>query len=1400
MAIYFDKWYRDFGIRFSSHLSNPPIHNANELEFPKESVVHWGPISETPVYPTSKTNIFQHTPEDVLVESILEYKNPNHTIGKFVNAAVTLQELIRDISTQDDKFMYLKHNQFIRKGPNALYIENYGSLTARYKYRTNPMERYWIYFNAISCMLDNLDALPDRNKFLVLELPNVLPSKMDLNNAAKELKLAFLNKLPSYKHFTVLELWKLFTPMYREESVFSNISMETAKKLTVIFLIDDRYFAINFYNLVSIVKEYELETDFMQYKSELAKKLLYTLFLKLSINPNLQKIVKLKVNMDNIKNEDKTKKELDKEEDEKLFNATLDETLEGSNYGDTSEESKDVDIDEVSESEVVDDGLTKTIESLNNSLDGHNDVGSLEEIFNNTLSYDGVESKIDALKENKVINKKQHDHLKEILDNQKLDTDLWCDKLKLGEILDDTKDNYDVKTNLSNVTPNPVLPNEEDNQVTTQAIQKDYLDNQYKKDVVRTLYSLQNTSTIITNHSVELKESVAGKLEEHTLDLKTLNGGNSTIKVILPVIDKDGSFEYSGSKYRMRTQRTDKIIRKISRDMVSLSTHYGRLFIQKAYHSSNNVGKFLIKTLANHPDVSSLILGEVDTQDLELPQLYNYLSRGIKSFKFKNFDFFLEYPKRFTLYSGLSEEEADKLDKKFIEDGLTIFGTHRGNYLLLDNDNRVFEYKNDEYQELDDFYTLLGIDRSNEPVEFAMIKILGTNIPIGVVLCYYIGFSNLLSLFELNYQVHPVKARVEVKPNQYVIKFQEVKYIIDRDYGKADLILGGIADLDKITRSIDPGVLDSRSLYNIIFSKLEFNLNMLTEIKTIETMFLDPISITILKKLKEPTNVKGLMIKACELLETDNYTNPNDVKGSLFKGYERVPGILYRELVSAIKQHENRSNFSRSKITLNPYIVLNKIQEDSSTVAVDNLNPMASIKQAEDTTFLGIGGRSKIGMSVDTRSIDPTEIGVVSEAVKDNGDVGITSLLSADPKLNSTRGTVGDINIDNGGWNNILSSCSMINPFILHDDGKRMNFSTIMQSHIVPLDKMRVPYILTGYETVIPIKAGDKFVISALDDGVVKSVSKDKVVVKYKTLGEKEHTFHNWTSKEESGTCYTHILVPNVKPGDTVVKDDSLVYDKSFFSPCVFYPKRVLYKQGQMLTVALMENVETYEDSGSISAKAGGLLSTTVTKVISDVISVEDNIGDIMEVGAKVNPSSVLYVVYNKMLDEDSMDADSLQLLKTLNSRAAKAKLNGVITKIEIRYNAEKSEMSPSVSKFVTSVDKSMKATKGYDGKVDESYSVRGKPLRKGFLQIKYYIDASAGMGIGDKAILANQLKFTVGEVFHNKVTAQDNTEVDMFFASRSISARIVCSPNLMGTTGMLLEKLTDKAVEMYFN
>lgn len=68
----------------------------------------------------------------------------------------------------------------------------------------------------------------------------------------------------------------------------------------------------------------------------------------------------------------------------------------------------------------------------------------------------------------------------------------------------------------------------------------------------------------------------------------------------------------------------------------------------------------------------------------------------------------------------------------------------------------------------------------------------------------------------------------------------------------------------------------------------------------------------------------------------------------------------------------------------------------------------------------------------------------------------------------------------------------------------------------------------------------------------------------------------------------------------------------------------------------------------------------------------------------------------------------------------------------------------------------------------------------------------------GTKGVFANQMKSVFGEVLDYEVKTETGEEIDAIFGFRSIAARVVESPVIMGTTITLLKVIAGQAVKIY--
>jgi len=1390
--LYFDKLYRDKGTRRLAHFITPRILDTNTFEFPINSALYWFKVNPIVEYISREYSYLKNT-NKVVVESIFNYSDKANN-GKYTESTTSINNIISDMYKKEKTFKFLKPNMLnVKVTDKVLFVYNYGALTNRYRYISHPMNRIFRYNNSLLTLTEDISK-STRNKFILLDIPNELPTRLDLNKYSVKVLTNQLDNIPTYKHFTIIELWKLLTPELRVNSMFNNIHQEDYNSTNLMFVIDNKCVILNLGILLGIVSEYNLPSDLEKHKASTVRKLLYILIYKL-INENvvnnsdLEQLDSKTINIaDNI-NEDK--------DDTIDVDIIMEQQVVESAIIKSSSED-DIDPDNT---EIVEEDTSSVIEAkivLNETNDNTN-YTSISDIKADSGNFKTVLSKVESLRTNNVISKKEYETISETINSQDKLVSPYDTKDKLIDVLNIDNDNYVIPRDKMTITPNKVVLNPKQNIDVIGTIDKDYITKQYKKDIIRAVYGIQNHNMIVNGYDIKTSNSILGTMEEHSINIKSLSGGTSTVKIMLPKIENDGTFKLSQNTYRLRKFRGDLPIRKINNTEVALSSYYGKIFISKATYKKDDVGYWLrnqiVKLYETDNKLRDLVLTPPTILDVKIPQLYGHISRYIKSFRYDKLFLTFDYENRYKHFKDIDIKILTTIEK----DGNILVGNISNIPVVMDVSSRLFMYEKGKFKELPELLLYLNIDISKMPIEYTNIQIYKTTIPTVILLTYYIGINTLLKVLNIKYSIFESNSRITLLPNQFKLVFKNVTLVIDRDYGYSDLILAGLRSIVDITKSVDLDTFNTRSNFSIIFNKLGLNLLTINEIKLLENMFVDPMTLTVLKTMKEATNFKGLLIRANELLVDDSYVNPNNILEMSIKGYERIAGMLYSELVTSIKEHENKSYFSKSKITMNPYTVINKLNEDSSTVLVDDLNPMAALKQAEDVTYLGHNGRSALSMSRDTRAMHESEIGIISEATKDSSDVGISAYMTAAPMISNTRGILDKFNIEEDGISGVLSTNGLLMPFTINDDIKRANFSSIMASHIVPINNMRVPNVRTGYEAILPVRSDKKFIIVAEDEGVVTKLMDTSIEVNYKNLGIKKYSIKNWTSKEESNSCYTHIMVPNLKIGDKFTRDDTIIYDSSFFEPDIFNNKRVIYKQGNIITVALVEDSQTHEDSAAISKNMSSYLGTTITKVKSIVINKSDNILNIKMPNVSIEPSDILFSITDSFIDDEDLDERTIAILQDIKTSSPKSKIRGTISKIEVRYNCELDTISKSLRKLISHSDKELLEQTGYTGRVTSSYSISGVPLLEDTVEIKVYINTGVSMGIGDKAILSNQLKFTVGEVYNYDITTTDKTPVDILFSSRSIAARIVNSPYLIGTTSMLLDKIADKAIDIYF-
>lgn len=346
--------------------------------------------------------------------------------------------------------------------------------------------------------------------------------------------------------------------------------------------------------------------------------------------------------------------------------------------------------------------------------------------------------------------------------------------------------------------------------------------------------------------------------------------------------------------------------------------------------------------------------------------------------------------------------------------------------------------------------------------------------------------------------------------------------------------------------------------------------------------------------------------------------------------------------------------------------------------------------------------------------------------------------------------------------------------------------------------------VRTGYDAVIAHRTPDLFAKTAEKKGKVTSVNSKGIVVTYED-GEIQGVELGRRFGNAAGLVIPHEIVTPLKEGDEFNQGDPLAYNSGFFEPDFFNPKQIVMKNSTNARVALLESMETFEDSCAISKRLSERLITNITKVKTIVVTFDQAISNLVAERQEVDADTILCIIEDAVSSSSKLfDEQSIQTLRAVGAQSPRAHVKGTVESIEVYYHGEKDEMTPSLRELAEQSDKAFKkraksANKPiYSGQVDGSMRIDNNPLLPNQMAVRIYITTPVSAGVGDKTVFANQMKSVIGQVIEGDMTSEDGQPIDAEFGVTSIFNRIVNNPFVIGTTNGLLKTLAKRMVEVY--
>ena len=284
----------------------------------------------------------------------------------------------------------------------------------------------------------------------------------------------------------------------------------------------------------------------------------------------------------------------------------------------------------------------------------------------------------------------------------------------------------------------------------------------------------------------------------------------------------------------------------------------------------------------------------------------------------------------------------------------------------------------------------------------------------------------------------------------------------------------------------------------------------------------------------------------------------------------------------------------------------------------------------------------------------------------------------------------------------LISVAASLVPFLENDDTSRALMGSNMQRQAVPLLRPEAPIIATGIEHKIAYDSG--VMVIAKNDGVVKSVSAEKIVV---TLGDGSEDVYALQKFERSnnGTCISQR--PIVDKGQPVVKGmvlaDGPATDNGelslgrniligFMSWCGYnYEDAILISEDLVKDdVFTSIHIEEYETEARDTKLGEEQITRDIPNLGEDALKYLDENGIIM-VGAEVHSGDIL-VGRVTPKGEAELTPEERLLRAIFGEKAREVRdtslrrphgQSGIVVDVKIFTRENKDEMSPGVNKLV---------------------------------------------------------------------------------------------------------------------
>ena len=600
----------------------------------------------------------------------------------------------------------------------------------------------------------------------------------------------------------------------------------------------------------------------------------------------------------------------------------------------------------------------------------------------------------------------------------------------------------------------------------------------------------------------------------------------------------------------------------------------------------------------------------------------------------------------------------------------------------------------------------------------------GYKLPLLVVLAYSFGWKETLKKYDIKVEItddRPAKTDISTKINndQYIV-FKNITTDLKKELAHS-LINAKVSQY-----AIKPE-FGTKEYFNNLIIKMTGRMNSTYLIGTNLENIVDPVAKQVLINQQLPFELPDIMHYMATKVIEGYVEDRNDISNQRIRNSEVLVHLTQKLILASYTDYKEQvlAGNKDAKFNLPQGKVLSEFNTSEIVSSMEYANPIEEMAFMSRITPIGksVGGvAGSETVQTDARNVHPSHFGNIDPLdTPEGGNVGVVQQLTVDAYITSARGLFNQKEIRDAEGVGILSTSSVMVPYISNNDGNRVMFSCSQSKQALPLKNPEAPVVRSGYESLLTNVLSDSFIKRSPCNGKVVQVTSDHISIICKEGEHKEISIIPEHLKSGSGRNTLSIFNPVVKAGQSVKQRQPIAEGSCINDGIISMGRNVL-------TAVMPYKGYNFEDGVVINEKIVTEDKMTSIHGIEEeiLVSEKDRILKMVKIGEETEKGQPLIIKtigeleeligYEEYDDDENIDIGGGNLVKKSPG--------GRVVDIEMFSNLD-ADMFPKYKDLINRTDRK------YKKRGKQKFTFKGESV-KGVL-VKFTIEQELRIGLGDK-------------------------------------------------------------------